>query len=154
MLSSIKKLPIGVQVFGAGASLFLLYKMYQISAGGYVEKKQKQKEEEDSKASALVNFENKVTYTPDQLKEFTQSLGEILQYGLGKNKPELESILLRMNNNADVKTLLFNYGKKMSYLYGSPTGQKTLLQALANVEAEDKNKINIDWRKKGIKFKI
>lgn len=146
---------LSAQIVIGGASLWLMYKTYMHLIGDKKAEEAKRRASEEAKKLAQFNFENKTTYSPAQAKEFVASLAELLQYGLAKqNIPELETILMRMNNNADVKALFDLYGTKMTYLFGAPTGQKTLMQALAIEPAENKNKININWKQKGIKYKI
>jgi len=145
---------LSAQIVIGGASLWLMYKTYMHLIGDKKAEEAKANKAEEAKKLAQFNFDNKTTYTPAQAKEYVQSLAELLQYGIGKNIGELESILMRMNNNADVQNLFSLYGSKMTYLFGSPTGQKTLMQTLASEPAENKNKININWKQKGIKYKI
>lgn len=138
----------------AGGSLFLLWQMWRIQNGAEQRRKIAEGNSEQAKAQAEFDFNNKTTFTDKQAQEFANGLGELLQYGIGNNLPELEAILMRMKNNADVKKVFALYGKKMTYLYGKPTGLKTLWQTLAIETPEKKNKINIDWKQKGIAYKI
>ena len=56
MFSKIKKLPIGLQIIGGGASLFFLYQMYKIAVGNDMEKKKALQD----KAEAKTLFESKI----------------------------------------------------------------------------------------------
>jgi ethanolamine ammonia-lyase large subunit len=153
-IKKFKQLPTGLQfLFGAG-TLLLMYKSYQIMAQEHTGVQGTKKANLNAQAQAKFDFENTPTITPDQVKSFAKSLQDLLVYGIGNNKAELEAILMRLKNNADVKSVFNAYGSKMTYLYGVPTGMKTLSQTLANEPAENKNKVNTDWKNKDITFKI
>lgn len=129
---------------------------------------------DSDKASALILTEaekerkelekkHKLSFTPTQIAQFANIIYESTKYGIGDNYGAVVDIMKNLKNDLDINQLIRVYGTKQNYIFGIPQGDPRDL--FTNIRAElgneyggltsyRINKINEDWAKKGIKYKL
>ena len=105
----------------------------------------------------------KLSYPPIQYAQMANSIYESTKYGLGDNSGAVVDLMKNLKNDLDINMLIRIYGTKQNYVFGIPQGDPRDL--FTNIRAElgneyggltsyRINKINEDWAKKGIKYKL
>lgn len=152
---------IAIYAIGAGITYFLVVKPILVKLGivkSAAELEQKR-----------INTGNIDTYINDaiRLQTPTKSVGEwtiianriyeALRYsGLSDDKDDAIYQLARAKNDADIATLYKSFGKRQEYLFGVPyAGLQDLVNFVkSNLDSDQINTLNDNYRRKGIKFRF
>lgn len=152
---------IAIYAIGAGITYFLVVKPILVKLG--IVKSAAELEQE------RINTGNIDTYINDaiRLQTPTKSVGEwtiianriyeALRYsGLSDDKDDAIYQLARAKNDADIATLYKSFGKRQEYLFGVPYGGlKDLVNFVkSNLDSDQINTLNDNYRRKGIKFRF
>ena len=163
LLQKYNKLPKTIQytiLGGSGIVLYLLYKKIfnnERDQGETYEEILKRLKEEKDKST------QKLSYPQSQYLLYANTIHESLKYAVGDNYGAVVNILTSMQNDLDVITLITAYGQRQLYFFGLPTGEPLDLFSAIRKELGDEyggltsyriTKINNDWQKKNIKYKI
>jgi hypothetical protein len=152
----IKNLLIGAGVFAGYKILSSIFKSDSEKASELIlSEAEKEKKELEKKF--------KLSFSPTQYAQFANSIYESTKYGIGDNYAAVVDIMKNLKNDLDVNKLITVYGSKQNYIFGIPQGAPRDL--FTNIRAElgneylgltsyKLNKINEDWAKKGIKYKL
>jgi len=154
------KLPAPVQYGLAGLGIYALYKFIFKDPQ---DKTNEQIIKDSDKELKEYLKKYKLSYPPSQYGAFANTIYESTKYGIGDNYGAVVQTLKKLNNNADVVTLVKVYGARQNYVFGIPAGEKRDL--FTNIKAELGNEyggltsyrldqINNDWKKKGITYKV
>lgn len=162
-----KKLPVISQniiilslVVGTG---LIVYKIYDSTHKTTEEKKDKElisavdKEVNDWKKQG-----QKPTYQPTDYLQYAESIHDAIKVCAGDDYSNAENILKKMKNNLDVVMLIKAYGVRTLYCFGIPTSDKGLFSAIRSelgaewggITSYRIDRINSDWKKKGITYQI
>jgi len=152
---------IAIYAIGAGITYFLIVKPILVKLG--IVKSAAELEQE------RINTGNIDTYISDaiRLQSPTKSVGEwtiianriyeALRYsGLSDDKDDAIYQLARAKNDADIATLYKSFGKRQEYLFGVPyAGLQDLVSFIkSNLDGDQINTVNDNYRRKGIKFRF
>lgn len=152
---------IAIYAIGAGITYFLVVKPILVKLG--IVKSAAELEQE------RINTGNIDTYINDaiRLQTPTKSVGEwtiianriyeALRYsGLSDDKDDAIYQLARAKNDADLATLYKSFGKRQEYLFGVPyAGLQDLVNFVkSNLDSDQINTLNDNYRRKGIKFRF
>ena len=152
---------IAIYAIGAGITYFLIVKPILVKLG--IVKSAAELEQE------RINTGNIDTYISDaiRLQTPTKSVGEwtiianriyeALRYsGLSDDKDDAIYQLARAKNDADIATLYKSFGKRQEYLFGVPyAGLQDLVSFVkSNLDSDQINTVNDNYRRKGIKFRF
>jgi len=152
---------IAIYAIGAGITYFLIVKPILVKLG--IVKSAAELEQE------RINTGNIDTYISDaiRLQTPTKSVGEwtiianriyeALRYsGLSDDKDDAIYQLARAKNDADIATLYKSFGKRQEYLFGVPyAGLQDLVNFVkSNLDSDQINTVNDNYRRKGIKFRF
>ena len=152
---------IAIYAIGAGITYFLIVKPILVKLG--IVKSAAELEQE------RINTGNIDTYISDaiRLQTPTKSVGEwtiianriyeALRYsGLSDDKDDAIYQLARAKNDADIATLYKSFGKRQEYLFGVPyAGLQDLVSFIkSNLDGNQINTVNDNYRRKGIKFRF
>jgi hypothetical protein len=152
---------IAIYAIGAGITYFLVVKPILVKLG--IVKSAAELEQE------RINTGNIDTYINDaiRLQTPTKSVGEwtiianriyeALRYsGLSDDKDDAIYQLARAKNDADIATLYKSFGKRQEYLFGVPyAGLQDLVNFVkSNLDSDQINTLNDNYRRKGIKFRF
>lgn len=152
---------IAIYAIGAGITYFLVVKPILVKLG--IVKSAAELEQE------RINTGNIDTYINDaiRLQTPTKSVGEwtiianriyeALRYsGLSDDKDDAIYQLARAKNDADIATLYKSFGKRQEYLFGVPySGLQDLVNFVkSNLDSDQINTLNDNYRRKGIKFRF
>jgi len=152
---------IAIYAIGAGITYFLIVKPILVKLG--IVKSAAELEQE------RINTGNIDTYISDaiRLQTPTKSVGEwtiianriyeALRYsGLSDDKDDAIYQLARAKNDADIATLYKSFGKRQEYLFGVPyAGLQDLVSFIkSNLDGDQINTVNDNYRRKGIKFRF
>lgn len=152
---------IAIYAIGAGITYFLVVKPILVKLG--IVKSAAELEQE------RINTGNIDTYINDaiRLQTPTKSVGEwtiianriyeALRYsGLSDDKDDAIYQLARAKNDADIATLYKSFGKRQEYLFGVPyAGLQDLVNFVkSNLDSDQINTVNDNYRRKGIKFRF
>lgn len=152
---------IAIYAIGAGITYFLVVKPILVKLG--IVKSAAELEQE------RINTGNIDTYINDaiRLQTPTKPIGEwtiianriyeALRYsGISDDKDDAIYQLARAKNDADIATLYKSFGKRQEYLFGVPYGGlKDLVNFVkSNLDSDQINTVNDNYRRKGIKFRF
>lgn len=152
---------IAIYAIGAGITYFLVVKPILVKLG--IVKSAAELEQE------RINTGNIDTYINDAIRLQTPSksvgewtiianrIYEALRYsGLSDDKDDAIYQLARAKNDADIATLYKSFGKRQEYLFGVPyAGLQDLVNFVkSNLDSDQINTVNDNYRRKGIKFRF
>jgi hypothetical protein len=162
LLQKYNKLPKTIQYTILGGSAILLYLLYKKFFGietdqaeTYEQMLKRLQEEKDKNTQNL-------TYPVSNYSAFANILHESMKYAVGDNYGAVTDIMMKMQNDRDVITLIEAYGLRQLYFFGIPTGEPLDLFTTIKKELGDEfgllsvrvSNINKDWKKKNIKYEI
>jgi len=145
---------------GVAAGYFLVLKPLLVKLG--LQKSAEEKELERQEAAATASYiretlrKQKPTKTAGEWALIAGQIYEDLKYSaIDDNKDNAALQVSRVQNDADVATLIQQFGKRQEYFFGLPLGDlKTLPQFVtSNLSASKIVTINDNYRRKGIKFR-
>jgi hypothetical protein len=152
----IKNLLIGAGVFAGYKILTSIFKSDSEKASALIlSEAEKEKKELQKKY--------KLSFNPSQYPAFANIIYESTKYGIGDNYGAVVDTLKKLKNDLDVNMLIQVYGAKQNYIFGIPQGAPRDLFTNLRAELGNEyggltsyrlNKINEDWAKKGIKYKL
>lgn len=152
---------IAIYAIGAGITYFLVVKPILVKLG--IVKSAAELEQE------RINTGNIDTYINDAIRLQTPSksvgewtiianrIYEALRYsGLSDDKDDAIYQLARAKNDADIATLYKSFGKRQEYLFGVPYAslQDLVNFVKSNLDSDQINTLNDNYRRKGIKFRF
>lgn len=152
----------GAVIIGIGAVLFIVGKKLFFPSESEKAKRQLLK----SVDQEIANFFRqgmKPTYSDSQYSQFANQIYEGMRYIAGDDYTLVENTLKRMQNNLDVAKLIKAFGSRQDYALGIPTGEPKDLFTYVQSELGNEyggltgyrvTRINEDWKKKGITYKI
>jgi CRISPR/Cas system-associated protein endoribonuclease Cas2 len=157
-------LPMPVQYLLLGGISFLAFQVYKKITSNQTTNNEAQAELQKEIQKELLRLKNvKLSYALPQYKLFANLLHDSMKYGLGDNYQAVVSTLQKMNNDKDVLQLVKDYGNRQNYIFGIPQGEPkdlftTIKSELGNeyagLTSYKVDKINDDWKKKKINYKI
>lgn len=153
-----------IAIVGVGAVAFVGFKLYKSVFPSLQERQSRQLiNEVESEVKGFQNQGMKQSFTDSQYNAFANDIYEGMRYAVGDNYANVERILLSMNNDLDVAKLIKAFGIRQDYAFGIPTGSGKDLITFVNSElGEDYggltryrvDRINTNWKKKGIKYQF
>lgn len=153
-----------VVVAGVGGAVIIGNKIYKKIFPSQSEKQAKQFVNTIKTDINRWRFEGLTPSYPEaQYLTLANSVYEGMKYCVGDSYSNVEDILKKMQNNLDVALLIDAFGIRQNYCFGLPVGQP--LDMIAFVKKELGNdfmgltdyrvkRINDNWSKKGITYKI
>jgi len=154
----------GTVVVGAGLVLFLVgRKIYKSAFPNEEEKKRKELSQNiENDISKLTKEGVKPTFIDSQYVLFANTIHNGMRYCVGDDYGTVESTLKKMANDMDVAKLIKAFGTRNDYCFGLKTGefdlftyvQKELGNDFGGVTNYRVQRINDDWKKKGIKYQF
>ncbi|CAI8156602.1 MAG: Uncharacterised protein [Formosa sp. Hel3_A1_48] len=103
------------------------------------------------------------SYPEVQYQAMASSAYDGMRYCAGDNYTAVEEILKKMQNNLDVSLLVSAFGIRQNFCFGIPTGTPLDLFSFVKRELGDEwggltdyriKRINDNWQKKGITYKV
>lgn len=155
----------GIVVVGGGVVAFLVLRKV-FKAVFPSEKQRRNQQLTQNVSSEIRNLEfqgQKPSYAESQYLTFANTIFNGVRYCVGDDYGTVEDTLKKMKNDLDVAKLVKAYGKRRRACFGIPAGGEddlfTTLQAelgqewggLTNYRID---RINNDWKKKGITYVI
>jgi hypothetical protein len=116
--------------------------------------------------SEISKFQNKglkPSYNDSNYITFANTIYEGMRYCVGDDYGAVEENLKKMKNDLDVAKLIKAFGQKQNYCFGIPTGGEMDLFTFVKKELGNDyggltdyrlQRVNSDWTKKGITYKI
>jgi len=153
-------------VFVGGIAIVGLFsiKIYKKLFPSEQAKKNKELQKEiDVEISNWIKKGQKASFSDANYLTFANTIYEGMRYGIGDNYGKVVDTMLLMNNNLDVAKLIKAFGVRQNYLFGIDTGSPLDLLTFVQSELGSEylgltsyriTKINNDWAKKGITYKI
>ena len=144
---------------GVAAGYFLVLKPLLVKLG--LQKSAEQKELERQEAAATASYvretlrKQKPTKTAGEWSLIAGQIYEDLKYSaIDDNKADAALQISRVKNDADVATLIQQFGKRQEYFFGLAVGNlKTLPQFItSNLSRSQIAAVNDNYRRKNIKF--
>lgn len=105
----------------------------------------------------------KPTFLDSNYTTFANTIYNSMRYVIGDDYAAVEDILKKMNNDLDVSKLIKSFGYRQDYAFGIPAGspmdlftyvRKELGNDYAGITDYRLKRVNADWLKKGITYKI
>lgn len=155
----------GALAIGVGVVLFLVgKKLYKVVFPSAEERRSRQMLDNIQKEieSAQGNGQRQ-SYSNSQYLTFANQIYEGMRYVAGDDYAMVEGNLRKMMNDLDVGLLIKAFGARQDYAFGIPTGTPKDLFTFVRTELGDDyggltsyrlTRVNEDWKKKGIKYKI
>ena len=154
-------------LIGAGILAFVVLKsVYDLFFSEKVKAAKRNRELTNSIDREITNHTIKglkPTFNDSQYQMFANRAYEGMRYAVGDDYASVESILKSMKNDLDVSKLVKAFGFRQDYGFGIPTGEPKDLFTFVQSELGDDwggitnyrvTRINKDWEKKGITYKI
>lgn len=144
---------------GVAAGYFLVLKPLLVKLG--LQKSAEEKELERQEAAATASYvretlrKQKPTKTAGEWALIAGQIYEDLKYSaIDDNKSDAAFQVSRVKNDADVATLIQQFGKRQEYFFGLAVGDlKTLPQFItSNLSRSQIAAVNDNYRRKNIKF--
>jgi len=143
-MKGLKNLPGWVQVGLTAGTLYLLVKTFK--------KDHKQENDQAIKTAGRIYD---LTFTPERFKQIANEIYGLVKYGIGENKTAFIDTLNKFNTNADLNQIITEYGSRVNYLYGNPTGSKDLVNNIKTILTPvEIDTLNSNWSKKNITYKV
>ena len=158
-----KKLSKPVQIATSVAAVYLIYKTYKLLFANAQETANDKLLSNAQKELNEYSKKYKLSYKPSDYDGYANIIYESTKYGLGDNYGDVVKTMNKMNNDADVAKLITVYGQRQNYIFGIPQGEKRDLFTNIRVELGNEwggitsyrvDKINDNWKSKGITYKI
>jgi len=121
------------------------------------EEQRQSKYEEEEKTKYLDPGTEPPTKSPGEWVIIADQIYQDLKFSrISDNRADAGYQVARVKNNADFKLLYKAFGTRQEYAFGIPTGGKKDLSAFIvdNLERDQINIINKNYRLKGIKFQF
>lgn len=156
-----------VVVAGAGAALFVGYQVYRgVKRLFPTDTERKAREIVNSATSDVDKWRRqglRQSFPDLQYKTWAASVYEGMRYCVGDNYSGVEDVMKKLQNNLDVALLVQSFGLRQNYCFGIPAGDPMDMLTFIKRELGDEwggltdyrvVRINADWSKKGITYKI
>lgn len=155
----------GVVVVGGGLVVYLVgSRVYRAVFPTEAQRKNRALERNvDSEISKLQGNGQRPTFADSNYNTFANTIYNSMRFAIGDDYATVESTMKRMKNDLDVAKLIKAFGTRQDYAFGIPVGspmdlftyvQKELGNDFAGLTNYRVRRINEDWAKKGIKYKI
>lgn len=144
-----------------------------ITVGYIVYKKVIDKTDEDKKdkelkgsvsdeISKFIKAGQKQSFNDSQYLQDAETIHSAIRVCAGDDYDTAEKTLKKMKNDLDVALLIRAFGKRQDYCFGIPTAEMNLFPYIrkelgaewAGLTSYRVNRINSDWKKKGITYQI
>lgn len=150
-------------ILGAGVVIFAGYKVYKAVEQTTDEKKDKELISDID--NEIISFRKqglKQSFLDSQYLQYAETIHNAIKVCVGDDYSTAEQTLKKMNNNLDVALLIRAFGKRQDYCFGIPIAEMNLFSYIrkelgaeyAGITAYRVDRINSDWKKKGITYKI
>lgn len=142
---------------GVAVGGFALYKVGQ--GLGFIDTDKEQKKQELLKQVVQSEADNAgaTTIPKSNLALIAQTIYEQLRYSSWADDKDGAILQLKkMGNTADILNLIVAFGTRQNYWFGIPWGDKQTLPEFVNVnlDQDDINDINDNYKKKGINYQF
>lgn len=155
----------GVVVVGGGLVAFLvLRRVYKAVFPSQEQKRNRQLVQDISNEIKDLEFKGqKPTFVDSQYQTFANTIFNGIRYCIGDDYGVVEDTLKKMKNDIDVAKLVSAFGKRRRACFGIPAGgeddlftsvQAELGQEFGGITNYRIDRINADWKKKGITYQI
>ena len=117
----------------------------------------------DIEISKMVKKGMKASYPDANYLTFANTIYDSMRYAVGDNYGKVVDTMILMKNDLDVAKLIKAFGTRQNYLFGIDSGNPIDLLTFVQSELGSEyfgltsyrvTKINNDWAKKGITYKI
>lgn len=155
----------GVVVVGGAVVVYLVgSRVYRAVFPTEAQRKNRELEKNiDGEISKLQGNGKKASFLDSNYNTFANTIYNSMRYAVGDDYGTVELTLKSMKNDLDVAKLIKTFGVKQDYFFGLPAGDKMDLFTYIQKELGNEyggltnyrvKRINEDWSKKGISYKI
>lgn len=155
----------GVVVVGGAVVVYLVgSRVYRAVFPTEAQRKNRELEKNiDDEISKLQGNGKKASFSDSNYNTFANTIYNSMRYAVGDDYGTVELTLKSMKNDLDVAKLIKAFGVKQDYFFGLPAGDKMDLFTYIQKELGNEyggltnyrvKRINEDWSKKGISYKI
>jgi len=153
----------GAVVVGGAAVIFLIgKKIYKYVFPSAEEKRQQQLTQNIESEIAKYEKIHKPSFPDSQYVLLSNTIHNSMKYCAGDDYGTVEATMKRMKNDLDVAKLIKAFGVRNDFCFGIPTGEFDLFTYVRKELGNDYGgltdyrvvRINDDWSKKGITYKI
>jgi len=152
-----------IAVLGMGVIGFVGYKTYQAINKTTAEKKDKELASDiNDEISKFKKDGLKQSFLNSEYLQDAETIHHAIAVCAGDDYSTAENVLKKMKNNLDVALLIKAFGKRQDYCFGIPTSEMNLFTYLSKELGSEwlgltryrLDRVNSDWKKKGITYKL